>query len=433
MLSLLLLSLLPLAAAHRGCGGGEIMRRNHAMVDPEGWAKRQTTGAPTDEASAAVSTDINQQCAPYSYQLITSLKPNYPTVWQTATLLPNDTEAQTLFTQINSTLNSKFATDLPRGTNNGNFTGVAYNATDPDCWWTWHQCTTPGADTGLQSDITTVPEPLTWGIGFDDGPNCSHNAFYDFLRDNNQKATMFYIGSNVFDWPLQALRGIADGHQICVHTWSHQYMTSFSNEQAFAELYYSRKAIKDVLGVTPLCWRPPYGDVDNRIRYIAQQLNMSTIVWSDDSEDWKEGVPADNVTAADVTSNYQAVMAKVSNNTYVDHGPIVLTHELTNFTMSEAIMQYPNIQAAFKHIVPICTAYNITQPYAESNITCPDFATYISGQTNTSSTTTQVDGGSSSSSSSASSTSKSGGAGRSVQGGGLTTMMMVGLTAILLL
>ena len=32
----------------------------------------------------------------------------------------------------------------------------------------------------------------------------------------------FYIGSNVMDWPLQAMRGIEDGHQICVHTWSHQ-------------------------------------------------------------------------------------------------------------------------------------------------------------------------------------------------------------------
>ena len=51
--------------------------------------------------------------------------------------------------------------------------------------------------------------------GFDDGPNCSHNAFYDFLSSQNQKATFFYIGSNVMDWPLKAQRAIADGHEIC--------------------------------------------------------------------------------------------------------------------------------------------------------------------------------------------------------------------------
>ena len=55
-------------------------------------------------------------------------------------------------------------------------------------------------------------------------------------------------------------------------------MTSMTNEQAFAELYYSKKAIKDVLGITVRCWRPPYGDVDDRIRYIAQALDMETIM-----------------------------------------------------------------------------------------------------------------------------------------------------------
>ena len=54
------------------------------------------------------------------------------------------------------------------------------------------------------------------GYSFDDGPNCSNNAFYDYLLSQNQKATMFYIGSNVMDWPLQAQRGLADEHEICV-------------------------------------------------------------------------------------------------------------------------------------------------------------------------------------------------------------------------
>ena len=53
------------------------------------------------------------------------------------------------------------------------------------------------------------------GYGFDDGPNCTHNAFYDYLASQNQKATLYYIGSNVMDWPLEAQRGIADGHEIC--------------------------------------------------------------------------------------------------------------------------------------------------------------------------------------------------------------------------
>jgi peptidoglycan/xylan/chitin deacetylase (PgdA/CDA1 family) len=53
------------------------------------------------------------------------------------------------------------------------------------------------------------------GYGFDDGPNCTHNAFYDYLASQNQKATMFYIGSNVLDWSHEARRALTDGHEIC--------------------------------------------------------------------------------------------------------------------------------------------------------------------------------------------------------------------------
>lgn len=41
------------------------------------------------------------------------------------------------------------------------------------------------------------------------------------------------------------------------------------------------QAIKDVLGITVKCWRPPYGDVDDRIRWIANALDMVTIVYVD--------------------------------------------------------------------------------------------------------------------------------------------------------
>ena len=54
-------------------------------------------------------------------------------------------------------------------------------------------------------------------------------------------------------------------------------MTGLTNEQAFAEIYYSVKAIKDVLGITVQCFRFPFGDVDDRLRYIVQSLKLRTI------------------------------------------------------------------------------------------------------------------------------------------------------------
>jgi hypothetical protein len=108
----------------------------------------------------------------------------------------------------------------PRGTINGDWTGVKYDiAADPDCWWTDTGCTTPKL-AGVPADVTTCPEANTWGFTLDDGPNCSHNAYFDYLQSIEQKATLFYIGSNLADWPLEGQRGLADGHEICAHSKS---------------------------------------------------------------------------------------------------------------------------------------------------------------------------------------------------------------------
>jgi peptidoglycan/xylan/chitin deacetylase (PgdA/CDA1 family) len=50
-------------------------------------------------------------------------------------------------------------------------------------------------------------------------------------------------------------------------------MTSLSNEQIVAELGWGREAIRRVLGVTPVIWRPPYGDVGELdIHYFTRSL-----------------------------------------------------------------------------------------------------------------------------------------------------------------
>nr|GAT51258.1 carbohydrate esterase family 4 protein [Mycena chlorophos] len=327
----------------------------------------------TTEAGEASIDDPVAECVPYNYPPVTASKTSFPPIWSPATtIVAGDSAAMATF----SAMSSSIPNIAPRGTLMGNFSNVSYPATDPDCWWTWDQCTTPKIS-GLANDTTTVPEPRTLGFGFDDGPNCSHNAFYDYLTSQNQKATMFYIGSNVMDWPLEAQRAIADGHQICVHTWSHHYMTSFTNEGAFAELYYTLQAIKLVTGVTPTCWRPPYGDVDDRIRYIAKQLNLSTIVWKENSEDWEFGSVA-GVTNQTVYDNYAYLVSNVSAGTFNTAGTIMLTHELNNYTMQTAIDNYPKLRAAFDALVPIAVALNITHPYAETNYTMPTFQQYVS-------------------------------------------------------
>ena len=51
----------------------------------------------------------------------------------------------------------------------------------------------------------------------------------------------------------------------------------------------------------------------------------------------------------------------------------MLTHELNNFTMSEAVKFYGQLKAAFKYLVPMGVATNISQPYVETNYSLPNF------------------------------------------------------------
>ncbi|KAJ7463484.1 carbohydrate esterase family 4 protein [Mycena galericulata] len=334
-----------------------------------------TLGQHTNEASEAAITDPSVECQSYDYPPLDAVTGNFPTIWVNATsILPNDSAGKAKYASFSASIPNI----APKGTLTGNTNGLSYPASDPDCWWTDTLCTTPKL-AGLKPDIVNVPEPRTLGYGFDDGPFCGHNAFYDFLSSQKQKATMFYIGSNVMDNPLEAQRAVADGHEICVHTWSHPYMTATTNEGAFAELWYTMQAIKFVTGVTPTCFRPPFGDVDDRIRFIAAQLGLETIIWKYDSDDWAAGY--NGVTAADVQTNYDNFIGNATAGAFNTVGAIILTHELNNFTMQTAIDNYPKLAKAFDHIVPIAVAQNKTQPYVETNYTMPSFAQYIGGTT----------------------------------------------------
>jgi len=342
------------------------------------WASSVRAQDRTTEAGEAAITDPNQECTPYTYSPVASVASSFPANWgQPAVIVSNDTEALNKWNSIKSSI----PTNIPvKGTVKGDFSNFTptYNTSDPDCWWTYDKCDTPKL-AGLSPDVINIPEPLSLGYGFDDGPNCSHNAFYNFLTSNKQKATMYYIGSNVQNWPLEGQRALADGHEICVHTWSHPYLTAVQSESVFAELWYTMKMIKLAIGVTPTCMRPPYGDIDDRVRAVAKALGLRIILWQSDSFDWEVG-STPGVTPATVDTNYQNLINGAQNGTYATSGTIMLTHEINNFTMTEAIKWYPMLKAAFKAIVPVGVGYNITQPYLETNYSLPSFSQYVGGQ-----------------------------------------------------
>jgi chitin deacetylase len=106
---------------------------------------------------------------------------------------------------------------------------------------------------------------------------------YQFLQGNNITATHFMIGIQILAFP-QLFQFAFDTLQgdIAVHTWTHPYMTTLSNLEVLGQLGWTMQLMHDSTGGRlPRFWRPPYGDSDNRVRAIAQEVfGLQTIFWN---------------------------------------------------------------------------------------------------------------------------------------------------------
>ena len=123
------------------------------------------------------------------------------------------------------------------------------------CWWTCGGCT-------RDTDITTCPDQLTWGLTYDDGPAFYTPNLLQYLDANSLKTTFFTIGSRILEEPATLQVEYMTGNQIGVHTWSHPPLTTLTTEEIIAEFGWTKQIIKDVTGVTPNTFRPPYGDIE---------------------------------------------------------------------------------------------------------------------------------------------------------------------------
>lgn len=157
-------------------------------------------------------------------------------------------------------------------------------ANTSNCWWTCGGCV-------RETDIDSCPTKFNWGLTYDDGPSANNGSgpgartgpttdLMQYLGQESLTATMFVVGSRCISYPDVLAYEYVQGHQIAAHTWSHPYMTTLTNDQLIAELGWSKKVIKDILGVTPLYWRPPYGDIDDRVRAIGKAMNLVPILWT---------------------------------------------------------------------------------------------------------------------------------------------------------
>ncbi|KAJ7456602.1 hypothetical protein FB451DRAFT_1353908 [Mycena latifolia] len=244
---------------------------------------------------------------------------------------------------------------------------AAADADQSRCWWTCGGCVQP-------TDVTTCPDQLTWGLTYDDGPSPYTPDLLAFLNEKNLKSTFFVVGSRVISFPSFLQTEYMEGHQIAVHTWSHPALTTLTNEQIIGELGWSKKVIKDVLGVTPSHFRPPFGDIDNRVRAIAKAMGLTPVMWTRisplatfDTDDFD--LHSGATFASKVLQNWDFIEANAST---IPTGFILLEHDLfqqsvdiaTGYILPDALAHQP----PFK-IEPVIACLNkpLNDAYIELN------------------------------------------------------------------
>ncbi|TPX44395.1 hypothetical protein SeMB42_g04349 [Synchytrium endobioticum] len=215
------------------------------------------------------------------------------------------------------------------------FGNVTYTA-DPaaTCYWQQDQCVRATTGPWGQPDIVTCPNDYDWGLAYDDAPTSnlvgtSHvndtTTLLAVLDQMNIKASFFVTGSQAsYEGPT--LQQIAkDNQHIAHHTWTHHPMTSLTNAQIVAEMLYTQAMIYNVTGLAPVYFRPPYGDIDDRVRAIVNALGFRVAIWVKgyDSRD------SDVVPSA---ASYQPVLRTVQGWFNTKPGFISLQHTISTFT-----------------------------------------------------------------------------------------------------
>ena len=97
-------------------------------------------------------------------------------------------------------------------------------------------------------------------LTFDDGPNTTTTGeVLDVLEKYGVRGTFFLIGDNINEQSAKNVkRAYKMGCEIANHSKTHSYMNEMEAEDIKAEIEFTNEKIKELIGVEPTFFRPPY-------------------------------------------------------------------------------------------------------------------------------------------------------------------------------
>lgn len=167
------------------------------------------------------------------------------------------------------------------------------------------------------------PEKPMVALTFDDGPyDRVTNRIVKVLAKHDSRATFFVVGNRVERYADTMKNAYNKGNQIATHTFDHGDLSTMKKKQIRRELKRAFRVMKKINGENPTMLRPPYGNVNDKMR---QTIRIPMIYWNVDTEDW-------------ASRNKDKILSRCKS---IKDGDIVLMHDL-----------YPSTAAAVEKLVP---------------------------------------------------------------------------------
>jgi peptidoglycan/xylan/chitin deacetylase (PgdA/CDA1 family) len=168
------------------------------------------------------------------------------------------------------------------------------------------------ADTGaVERDLAAGKKKLV-ALTFDGGPSGYTPKIDRILQRKHVQASFFWVGSRIDGWGKVVRRVARQGHQIANHSWFHDDLTGLPADEIRSQLTRTNRRLSRLTGERPRLFRPPYGAVNARVRDVAADLGMRTVLWDADSLDW-------------TSPGCERIVANVRER--VRHRSIVLLHD----------------------------------------------------------------------------------------------------------
>ena len=130
-------------------------------------------------------------------------------------------------------------------------------------------------------------------LTFDDGPHpVATPRVLDLLAARGVRATFFLIGERAERHPDVVRAIAAGGHEVGNHTWRHRNAWLLSPAAVDREITEGARILHEIVGRSPLLYRPPWGIVNVAALTSARRLGLVTVLWSIQHEGLRRRPPA---------------------------------------------------------------------------------------------------------------------------------------------